>query len=420
MTLKKIGILHGQERTFPEAFIHSVNSRRIPGVIAEEVILGGTSMEETQQYAVIVDRMSHEVKYYRGYLKLAALNGTRVINNPFWWSADDKFFGTCLAHRIGVAVPKTILLPNKKYPAGVVAESLSNLKWPIDWQGMLNYVGLPAIIKPAEGGGGKSVSKIHNLEELFAAYDQSGDVQMMLQECIDWEHYVRCLCIGQDRILPIKWHPPFGRPMGEYFIDHNHLTPELGEKVVGGAMALNHALGYDMNTVEFAIRNGVPYAIDFTNPAPDFDLHSITPHYFGTVVEWMTDLAIKKAQEYTPPVANPKWWAMMGWNDPLAAVASHGRSHAPSNGSNGRHEAEKHQPAMAGVATKAAPAKAAKPAVKASSPSGAGRPAVTTGSKPATTAAKAPVGKPAVKAPAGKPAVKASSKPAAKKKPGSR
>ena len=335
MTLKKIGILHGMERTFPEAFIASINARNVPGVVAEEISLGGTSTDELKEYTVIVDRISHEIKYYRGYLKLAAMNGTRVINNPFWWSADDKFSGTALAQRLGLAVPKTVLLPNHTYPEGVTDRSLHNLRFPLDWEGMLRYVGLPAIIKPAEGGGGKSVSKVHSLEELWEAFNRSGETQMMIQECIEWEHYVRCLCVGKDRILPIKWHPPFGRPMGIYFVDHNHLTPELGNRIMHDARILNEALGYDMNTVEFAIRDGIPYAIDFTNPAPDFDLHSITPHYFGIIVEWMTDLALRLAEETEAPQANLKWWSLMGWANPEQAKA-------PTNG--GCHAVEAEEP----------------------------------------------------------------------------
>ena len=57
--------------------------------------------------------------------------------------------------------------------------------------------------------------------------------------------------------------------------------------MLDGAWALNHALGYDMNSVEFAIKDGVPYAIDFTNPAPDMDVHSILPKHFQMVVEAM-------------------------------------------------------------------------------------------------------------------------------------
>ena len=107
----KVGLLVGREWSFPPAFIEEVN-RRDQGVVAEYVKLGGTSMNEPCPYAVIIDRISHEVPYYRSYLKNALLQGTKVINNPFMWTADDKFFEASLATRLGVASPKTIVLPN--------------------------------------------------------------------------------------------------------------------------------------------------------------------------------------------------------------------------------------------------------------------------------------------------------------------
>ena len=76
-------------------------------------------MDEPARYAVIVDRISHEVEYYRAYLKHAVLQGTYVINNPFWWTADDKFFNYAVMAKLGVAIPKTVLLPQKAYPADV-------------------------------------------------------------------------------------------------------------------------------------------------------------------------------------------------------------------------------------------------------------------------------------------------------------
>ena len=101
------------------------------------------------------------------------LEGTYVINNPFWWTADDKFFNYAVAAKLGVAIPKTVLLPQKAYPATVdlTAESLKNLEYPVDWEGLLDYVGRPAILKPYSGGGWKHVYKVHNVEELLAAYD---------------------------------------------------------------------------------------------------------------------------------------------------------------------------------------------------------------------------------------------------------
>src|ERR1700686_4524227 len=154
--MKKVGLLCGREYSFPPAFIVKVNQLgKADGVAAEFVKLGGARMNESAQYSVIVDRISHEVEYYRGYLKHAVLQGTYVINNPFWWTADDKFFNYAVAAKLGVAIPKRVLLPQKCYATDVDinSESLRNLVYPIDWDGLLDHVGRPAILKPFSGGG---------------------------------------------------------------------------------------------------------------------------------------------------------------------------------------------------------------------------------------------------------------------------
>ncbi len=293
----------GREGTFPQAFIDRVNQLNIEGVTAEFVKLGGTGMAEPCPYGCIVDRMSHEVKYYRGYLKNAALSGTYIINNPFWWSADDKFFNYSLATRLGVAVPRTILLPSKSYPPDVWPESLRNLVYPLDWDAIVDHVGLPAILKPFEGGGWKSVYKVRSKGELLRAYDQTAELCMTLQQFIAFDQYVRCFCIGKENITPVKYDPHNRR----YLVEHEHLSPELGERSVRDAQTLNRALGYDMNTVEFAIQDGVPYAIDFMNPAPDMDRYSITDFYFELVVDQMARLAIDRTLHGTFADMQPRW-----------------------------------------------------------------------------------------------------------------
>ncbi|MCA9874572.1 MAG: hypothetical protein KC441_12975 [Anaerolineales bacterium] len=302
MTLK-VGLLVGREWSFPPAFIDEVNGRSA-GVVAEYVKLGGSRMDEPGEYAVIVDRISHEVPYYRSYLKAAVLEGTAVINNPFMWTADDKFFEAALATKLGVASPKTIVLPNKDYVPGIVHdESLRNLVFPLDWEALVDYVGLPCVLKDAHGGGWKEVHICHTMEELWRAYDQSGLLTMVLQEFIEWDHYVRCMCLGQEHILPMKYDPKARK----YHVEHAHLSPELGTRVVGDALKLVQALGYDMNTVEFAVKDGVPYAIDFMNPAPDMDINSLTPHYFSWCVNHMADMVIDLAQNPRPQMADLRW-----------------------------------------------------------------------------------------------------------------
>jgi len=139
----KIGLLCGREYSFPPAFIGKVNELgKREDITAEFVHLGGVRMGEPAKYRVIVDRISHEVDFYRGYLKHAVLQGAYVINNPFWWTADDKFFNYAVASKLGIAIPKTILLPQKSYPSDVDinSESLRNLEYPIDWDALLDAV----------------------------------------------------------------------------------------------------------------------------------------------------------------------------------------------------------------------------------------------------------------------------------------
>jgi hypothetical protein len=307
----KVGILVGREWSFPPAFIEEVNGRG-QGVVAEFVKLGGTHMAEPNPYAVIVDRISHEVPYYRSYLKSAVLQGVTVINNPFMWTADDKFFEASLATQLGVASPKTIALPNKDYVPGIVhPDSLRNLISPLDWEEIVDYVSMPCVLKDAHGGGWKEVYICHSMEELIYNYDQTGLLTMVLQEFINWQEYVRCMCLGQEEVLPIKYNPN----ERQYYVEHDHLSPELGERIVADSLKLVRALGYDMNTVEWAIQDGTPYAIDFMNPAPDMDVNSLTPFYFDWVVQHMADLVIRLAKEPRPQLAEVKWHDLLDGRD---------------------------------------------------------------------------------------------------------
>lgn len=290
---EKIGILVGWEQSFPQAFLERCN--KVPGIHAEIATIGGTPERFASPYRVLVDRISQEVKHYRFWLKAAALGGATVINDPFWWSADDKFFGYSLASRLGVAVPRTAMLPQKDYiPAIIKDRSLRNLEFPLNWEAIVDYVKFPAILKPADGGGWRDVTVVRTPAELLRAYDESGLNVMTLQEFIDFEEYVRCICIGRDRILVIQYDPK--RRCYVYNKAEQWLPKELHDRCVTDAIKLNHALGYDMNSVEFAIKDGVAYAIDFTNPAPDMHIDSILEPYFEICVDWMVDLAVKSAK----------------------------------------------------------------------------------------------------------------------------
>lgn len=300
--VKKVGLIVGREWSWPPAFIEEVNSRN-EGVVADFVKLGAPHQDDPAQYRVIIDRISHEVPFYRTFLKHAVLQGVTVVNNPFMWTADDKFFGATLATSLGLASPKTVVLPNKEYVPGIVhSESLRNLVFPLDWQAIVDYVGLPCILKDAHGGGWKEVYVCRSLEELLYNYDRSGLLTMIVQEFIEWDEFVRCLCIGQEVIRPIKYDPKARK----YHPELDFMPKALHDRVVADSLTLVRALGYDMNSIEWAIRDGIPYAIDFMNPAPDMDIYSLTPDHFEWVVKAMADMAIRLAK--TPSTApRPSW-----------------------------------------------------------------------------------------------------------------
>jgi hypothetical protein len=281
------------EDSFPQAFIAKMNET--PGFRGELAKFGGTRAHGVApEYRVLIDRLSHEVPFYRMHMKAAALAGTFVINDPFWWSADDKFFGYSLAAKMGVAVPRTVLLPSRSYiPSIDPNRSLRNLSYPLDWEGIANYVRFPAFLKPADGGGWKNVTRVENMDQLFAAYNASDTLVMTLQEGIEFEEYIRCICIGKNFILPIKYDPK-----RRCYIEVDGFMPKaLEQRVLDDAWAINQALGYDMNSVEFAVRDGVPYAIDFTNPAPDLDVRAIFPRYFHACVDAMATFVVKAARD---------------------------------------------------------------------------------------------------------------------------
>jgi glutathione synthase/RimK-type ligase-like ATP-grasp enzyme len=298
----RIGVLRGRENSFPEAFIARVNSMG-KGVHAEFVQLGGTKLNEPVPYRVILDRMSHEVPYYAVYLKMAALQGTYCINNTFWRSADDKFFGYAAAERLGIAEPRTVVLPNQQYGDEIAAESLRNL-WPTDFGMYLDYVGTPCIMKPAFGGGWRDVTRIHDLDELTRTYQASGRKTMLLQEHIAWDTYIRVPTIGRRWARAIRYDPAPGG-MGAYHQDAGALSGELREKAEELSLRFNVALGYDMNAPEFAVRDGVFYGIDLTNHTPDLDYRSLRDAHFPWAVEKMAEFAVEKALSGEPTPAPP-------------------------------------------------------------------------------------------------------------------
>jgi glutathione synthase/RimK-type ligase-like ATP-grasp enzyme len=309
--VKKIGILFGMENTFPPAFVEKVNSMKVDGVTAEFVKLGGVKMAEPSGYRVIVDRISQDIEFYRSYLKNAVLNGTIVINNPFWWTADDKFFNYALAMKLGVAVPPTVLLPHHQHPPGTTDQSMRNLMYPLNWEELFHYVGFPSWLKPYDGGGWRNVYKVHSPEEFFNAYHETGTLCMTLQGGVEFEEYFRCYVVGQEKVHIMRYDPK--APHHERYVKGNPPpSPAMKTRIEKDCLTLCRALGYDLNTVEFAVEKGVPYAIDFMNPAPDADVNSVGRENFEWIVNAVAELAVKKALSEEAPEKELRWAGLLG------------------------------------------------------------------------------------------------------------
>lgn len=308
--MKKIGILFGMEDTFPQAFIERVNQKAEKGIMAEAVQIDKVVQNKLSDYAVIIDRISQDVPFYRAYLKNAALTGTAVINNPFWWSADDKFFNNCLADQLGVPLPNTVLLPSAKHPDDTTGKSFRNLVAPLDWQGIFDYVGFPAYMKPYAGGGWKHVYRLENKEEFFSKHPETGQLVMLLQEEILFDEYFRVYCLGGKAVRIMEYEPRNPHHL-RYVVDRAPSSKKLLAIVKDHTIKLCEGLGYDFNTVEFAVRDGIPYAIDFGNPAPDADINSVGQDNFEWVVEEAAKMAISYAKAQKPGQMNLSWGTFM-------------------------------------------------------------------------------------------------------------
>ena len=198
--MKKIGVIFGMETTFPPALVDKINSMNEPGIQAELASVGEVRMAEPSPYHVIVDRISHDIPFYRGYLKNAALCGAIVINNPFWWSADDKFFNFALGDKLGVAIPSDRAAaaqaasgrhhrPLHAQPAvpHAVGEHLQLRRLP----------GVPEAVRRRRLEG--RVQGQQSPEEFFNAYDQSRDLCMTLQRGVKFKEYFRCYVVGPGK-----------------------------------------------------------------------------------------------------------------------------------------------------------------------------------------------------------------------------
>lgn len=291
--MPKIGILYGMENTFPSACVERINDLNEGGIQAESIRVGGVKVAEPCEYAVILDRISHDVDFYRAFLKNAVLTGTRVLNDPFRASANDKFLHASQAKVLDIPVPNTVIIPQKSHPPGTTVQSLRNLMFPLNWDELFDYVGFPAYLKPLGRGAWMSVQRIESREAFFTAYDQSGSTCMLLQSSVPFDTHYRAYVVGkQTRVL--QYEPT--HTQHRRYSSEGAVPEEIERRLSDDARRLCAALGYEINAVDFGHLDGKCYLIDSFNPAPDADIHSLGHNHFDWVVNATVSLLIQEAQ----------------------------------------------------------------------------------------------------------------------------
>jgi hypothetical protein len=301
-----IGLLFGMEQSFPVALRDRINLLgKREGVTCEWCSLDAWRMDERSPYDVVLDRISHDVPFYRAVLKNMLLSGTRVVNNPLWWSADEKFFSYAACAKAGIVVPRTALVPSKSMPPETTERSFRNLRFPLGWNELFEYIGFPAFFKPHAGGGWKNVYKVDSPEEFFTAYEETDSLVMTLQAAVNFQEYYRCYVIGKKHVRIMPYDPR--NPHLERYQASFTPSAEMEARLEQDCLTICNTLGYTFNTVEFAVEDGIPYAIDFTNPAPDAEASSVGEENFEWVVETTARYLIELACEGRTATSQGDW-----------------------------------------------------------------------------------------------------------------
>ncbi len=297
--MKKIGFLFGVNNAFSLDVMQNINLRKKDGIIAEEIKIDIMGIDDLVEYDVILDRVSQFVPFYSTVLKYAELRGCHVINNPFWECADDNFFNFALSHQMNIKVPRTVIIPSKALPKGVTNESMRNLAYPLDWDAMFEYVGFPAYLKANIRSSYNNDFKIYNPQEFFSAYDLTGDTTMIFQESIEFDDYYKCFVIGKKYVKIIKYYPL--RPQHlRYSEEEPMLTEEMIESIEKSCSTVSTVLGFDFNSVEFAIKDNEIYAVEFHDINPILDRNVIKQNNYNWLINITADYLIEIADSETP------------------------------------------------------------------------------------------------------------------------
>jgi hypothetical protein len=238
---------------------------------------------------LVIDRLAYWYYHPREWLKKAALmNDTYLLNSPFTFQAMEKHSAYCAMLRLGLKIPRTVLVPYKN--------PVDNVRWAytaekynqeFDLDQIAEGLGYPLYMKPFDGGGWRGVSRINGPADLHRAYDESGEMLMHLQATIEYDVFVRALSIGPETMV-MKFRPD--QPMhNRYAVAHDFLSPSAGQQCAAISRIVNAFFRWEFNSAEMLVTGDEVHPIDYANACPDVavtSLHYYFPWAITALVRW--------------------------------------------------------------------------------------------------------------------------------------
>lgn len=292
--MKKIGILFGSEKSFPNDLISVINSMK-KKVKACRISLDALKLNDKNIYTLIYDRISHKVPFYKNFLKQSYINGALVINNPFLTYDFSCFIHNVISNKKGIRIPKSVLLPSKELPDNTAHDSFPNLNYPLDWDAVFEYIGFPAYLKSNNNNVFVHSYKIYNPSEFFSAYNLTGKSCMNLVESIDFDAYYKCFVIGGNKARIIAYD--YSKPIHLRFDNSDKpMNGKIENEIINLSLSISEFLGFSMNALEFGVKNNDLYLTCHHDPAPFIEREFLDSETY----EWM----LNATSEYLISVAN--------------------------------------------------------------------------------------------------------------------
>ncbi len=315
-----VGLLLGAEEDWPRAF--ETLARRL-GVFehqgerhaldTERVHIAPFNLRDRARHEIVIDRLAYWYYHPREWLKKVALmDDVYLLNSPFTFQAMEKHSAYCAMMRLGLKVPDTVLVPRKNPVDNVRwAYTSKNYNDPFDLAAIANEMGYPLFMKPFDGGGWRGVSKINNEQDLWKAYNDSGEMLMHLQKAVEpFDVFARALTIGPETMV-MHFRPE--EPMHDrYTVDHDFLTPAVGQEAVTIAQTVNAFFRWEFNSCEMLIQGDNVLPIDYANACPDVavtSLHYYFPWAMRSLLSW-TAYCAATARQARLHVDRKPWFAI--------------------------------------------------------------------------------------------------------------